>query len=239
MLHHLSRLVPYVLVFVLAFAAETLAGSSVTARDVVDTLEQGYAAISDLQADFSQRTTISSLNREDRGSGELFIRKAGGAAMFRFNYTKPRQQIISNGKSVWYYLPDNKQVMISDTATLFEGGNGVALNYLTGLGHISADFTATIPSESRGKKGDVVLDLVPKKKNPVMAKLRLTVSAKAVEEYVEKKVSTPFPIVSSVMYDQLGNRTRIDFSRVRVNQGLGTDRFNFKVPAGVEVIKTR
>jgi outer membrane lipoprotein carrier protein len=238
---HICRLLTYITLLLLSLPAQAASGSAVAAKDVVATLEQGYAMLSDLQADFSQRTTISSLNREERGAGELFIKKtAGSDAMFRFNYTKPRQQIISNGKSVWYYLPESKQVLISDVTALFEGGNGIALNYLTGLGHISADFTAGFAGEARDKKGDYVLDLVPKTKSPVMAKLRLTVSARAVEEFLSSKtVRDPFPVISSEVSDQLGNRTRLDFSKVKVNRGLGNDRFNFKVPAGVEIIKNR
>jgi outer membrane lipoprotein carrier protein len=225
----------------LLLAATSAAGSpAVTAKDVVTVLEKGYGKLSDFQAEFSQLTAVASLNREERGSGELFIKKAAGDAMFRFNYTKPRQQIISNGKTVWYYLADNKQVMISNIATLFEGGNGVALNYLTGMGHLSADFIAGLAAEGRDKKGNYVLDLVPRKKSPVMAKLRLTVSARVVEDFLETgTVRDPFPVISSEVYDQLGNRTRIEFSKVRVNRGIGSDRFNFKVPAGVEVIKNR
>ena len=232
---------PYIALFLLSLASQAAGASSVTAKNVVETLEQGYATLTDLQADFSQRTAIASINREERGSGELFIKKlTGGTAMFRFNYTKPRQQIISNGKSVWYYLPENKQVMISNVAALFEGGNGIALNYLTGLGHISADFTASFAGEPRDKKGDYLLDLVPKKKSPVMAKLRLTVSARAVEEFLASRTPRdPFPVISSVVYDQLGNTTRIDFSKIKVNRGLGNDRFSFKVPPGVEVIKAK
>ena len=229
---------PAIVLSLLSLAAQAAGGPTVTPKDVVATLEQGYATIADLQAEFSQHTTIASMNREERGAGELFIRKTAGGAMFRFDYTKPRQQIVSNGKKVWYYLPENKQVLISDAAALFEGGNGVALNYLTGLGHISADFTAGFAPEARDKKGDYVLDLVPKTTSPVMAKLRLTVSARAIEEFLASKtVRDPFPVISSVVFDQVGNRTRIEFSKVKVNRGLGSGRFNFKVPAGVEVIK--
>ena len=128
------------------------AAAGATPKQVVAALEKGYDTISDLQADFIQRTSIASLNREERGMGELSIKKAPGGAMFRFNYTKPRQQIISNGKSVWYYLPDNKQVLVSDVAALFEGGNGIALNYLTGMGHLSADFTAEFPEGGAGQE---------------------------------------------------------------------------------------
>ena len=155
-MQRLCRLMPSIALLLLFIATQASGGSTVTAKDVVATLEQGYATLTDLQADFSQRTVIASMNREERGSGELFIKKTtGGTAMFRFNYTKPRQQIISNGKTVWYYLPENKQVMISDVAALFEGGNGIALNYLTGMGHISADFTAAFAGEA-GTKGETI-----------------------------------------------------------------------------------
>jgi outer membrane lipoprotein carrier protein len=236
-MQRISRLLTFLATF--AVLSTSLAAAAATPQDVVATLEKGYGALADLQADFSQSTSIASLNREERGSGELFIKKgAGGAAMFRFNYTKPRQQIISNGKTVWYYLPENKQVMISDAASLFEGGNAMALNYLTGMGRLSADFSVAFAKEGRDKKGNYILDLVPKKKSPAIAKLQLTVSGRAVEEYLASgTVRELFPVISSVVHDQLGNRTRIDYSKVRVNRGVGSDRFTFKVPAGVEVIK--
>jgi outer membrane lipoprotein carrier protein len=238
-MQRISRLLTFLATF--AALATSLAAAAATPQDVAATLGKGYEALVDLQADFSQHTAIASLKREERGAGELFIKKtAGGAAMFRFNYSKPRQQIISNGKTVWYYLPENKQVMISDAASLFEGGNAMALNYLTGMGRLSADFTVAFAEEVRDKKGNYILVLVPKKNSPAIAKLQLTVSARAVEEFLASgTVREPFPVISSEVYDQLGNRTRIDFSKVRVNRGIGSDRFTFKVPAGVEGIKNR
>ena len=240
-MQRISRLLAFLATFAVLTTSLAAATAAATPQDVVATLEKGYEALADLQADFSQRTTIASLKREERGAGELFIKKtAGGAAMFRFNYSKPHQQIISNGKTVWYYLPENKQVMISDAASLFEGGNAMALNYLTGMGHLSADFTVAFAEERRDTKGNYILDLVPKKKSPAVAKLQLTVSARAVEEFqASGTVREPFPVISSVIYDQIGNRTRIDYSKLRVNRGVGSDRFTFKVPAGVEVIKNR
>jgi outer membrane lipoprotein carrier protein len=210
-------------------------------KDVIATLEQGYNSLADLQADFSQRTVIASMKREERGKGVLFIKKStGNSAMFRFNYTKPRQQIVSDGKRVWYYLADNKQVMVSDVAALFAGGNGIALNYLTGLGHVSRDFTISFAGEGRDQKGNYVLELVPKKQNQVMTRLRLTVALSAVEQF--RKSGKPlalFPVVSSEVDDPFGNRTIIEFSRVKINQGIANDRFAFKIPDGVEVIKNR
>lgn len=232
---------PRVLVSLLLVATMIQGAAAAELKDVVDTLEQGYRVLADLQADFAQRTTIAAMKREERGGGELFLKKPAGAnAMFRFNYSKPKQQIVSNGKTVWYYLPDNKQVMVMEMASMFEGGNGVALNYLTGMGSVSRDFTISFAGDGRDKKGNYLLDLVPKKPSQALARLQLTIAATAVDRFlVEHKPEVPFPILTSVVYDQFGNRTSIDYSRVKVNRGIGSNRFTFKVPAGVEVIKNR
>jgi outer membrane lipoprotein carrier protein len=208
---------------------------------VVRTLEQGYATLNDMQSEFSQKSTLKAMKREEKGGGELYIKKgAGKDAMFRFNYTKPKQQIICNGKKVWYYLPEQKQVMVMDLSQLFQEGNGVALNYLTGMGHISKDFNIAFAAEPRDKKGNYVLDLVPKKKSPAMSKLQLTVEESAVEDFISKgHPSNPFPIVSSVVFDQIGNSTKIEFSSVKTNRGVDSGKFTFKVPSGVEVVKNK
>jgi len=228
-------------VLALALIFNAFAAASCPAADlsqVVHALEQGYGNLSDLQADFSQKSTLTSMKREEKGGGEVFIKMTRGNAMFRFNYVKPKQQIVSNGKTVWYYLPENKQVMVMNVAHLFEGGNAVALNYLTGMGHLSRDFTAALATPAKDKKGNYVLELTPKKPTPTMAKLDLTVQNEAVERFVaEGRPSVLFPIVSSVVTDQMGNTTRIEFSKVKTNRGISSDKFTFKIPSGVEVIK--
>lgn len=222
------------------FALPLLAASSpATLKEVVASLEKGYAGLQDVQADFSQKTTISAVNREQKGSGEVLLKRpASATAMFRFNYSKPKQQIISNGKQVWFYTPENRQVMVNSVAAMFAGGNSIALSYLTGLGHVSRDFEVAFAAEPQDKNGNYQLDLTPKKPSPVLARLQLTVSAEAVEQMrTSGEVKNVFPIVSSIVHDAGGNRTRIDYSRARVNRGIADGKFNFKVPEGVEVIK--
>lgn len=213
--------------------------TNVALKDVVGALEKGYATLQDVQADFSQKTTISAIKKEQRGSGEVLLKRPGSAtAMFRFNYTKPKQQIVSNGKQVWFYIPENKQVMVSKVTDMFKGGNGIALSYLTGLGHVSRDFTIAFAKEQRDKNGNYQLELVPRQPSAVLARLHLTVSAEAVEHFLrDGAVKDLFPIVSSVVFDAAGNETRIDYSHSRVNKGIDNAKFNFRIPAGVEIIK--
>jgi outer membrane lipoprotein carrier protein len=208
-------------------------------QDVVSALEKGYSSLQDVQAGFVQKTVIAGVNREQKGSGELLLKKpASSAAMFRFNYLKPKQQIVSNGKQVWFYIPENRQVMVSSVTDMFKGGNSIALNYLTGLGHVSRDFNTSFALEPQDKNGNYQLELRPKNPSPVLVKLQLTVSADAVEAFLrDGSVQDIFPVLASVIHDAGGNQTRIEYSRVRVNKGLADSRFNFKIPEGVEVIK--
>jgi outer membrane lipoprotein carrier protein len=230
-------------VFILLFLSVSPVYSAATEgnsdlKTVVSTLEEGYRLLKDLQADFSQKTAIASVKREEKGSGELAMKRPdGSAAMFRFDYKKPRQQIVSDGRQVWFYLPENRQVMVSDLKAMLAQG-GVALNYLTGLGNVSRDFTITFSGKGRDARGNYLLDLVPKKSGQAFSKLQLTISGAAVEKFREKgEAQEPFPILASVVYDQMGNRTMIEYAKVRTNQGVATGKFKFKVPAGVEIIK--
>lgn len=208
-------------------------------KDVIATVERGYNSLNDLQASFVQKSYVPSLKRDQAGSGTLFIRKgSGSAAMFRFDYRKPKQLIVSDGRSIWFYLPENRQVMQSNVRNMFEGDNGIALNYLTGMGRISRDFSISPMKGLRDASGNYLLELVPKKQGRNLAKLQLTVSAEAVDKYLrDGSLKNTFPIVSSVVTDQFGTRTSISFSNVKVNRGLKNSLFTFKVPAGVEVIK--
>jgi outer membrane lipoprotein carrier protein len=222
----------------LLFATAGHAAEKASLEAVLAGLKKGYASMEDLHADFSQKTYIATIKREEKGAGELFLKKKGGAARFRFNYTKPKQQIISNGRTVWYYLPDNKQVILTDTAKLFAGGNAMALSYLTGLGSLSDDFATKLLTETPDKNGNYQLELTPKKANQAVARLHLFVSAAAVEKAGNNPTGAAFfPLSASVLFDQLGNRTTIEYSNIRLNRGLADSRFTFKPPAGVEVIK--
>lgn len=239
MSQNMIRVVMVLLALLLVCAPVTAAEKKAVLKDVVSALEKGYASLQDVQADFSQKTIIVGINREQKGSGELLLKKpASTTAMFRFNYTKPKQQIISNGKQVWFYLAENKQVMISSVADMFKGGNSIALNYLTGLGHVSRDFSVNFAQQPQDKNGNYQLELVPKSPSAVLAKLQLTVSAAAVDSFMrDGTVQNVFPVLASVVHDAGGNQTRIEYNRVRVNKGLSNSAFSFKIPPGVEVIK--
>lgn len=207
---------------------------------VVATVEQGYGLLTDLQADFVQRAAIAGIKGETRGNGQLFLKKGnqGAPPLFHFNYKKPPQQVISNGRTVWFYLPESKQVMVSDMAAQGAGDSGAVLSILTGMGSITKDFTPRFATPGRDGQGNYLLELSPRRANRLFSKMQLAVAASAVEAYrTGGKAADPFPLRSSTVFDAGGGRTSLVFSNIRTNRGMDSRRFTFRPPKGVEVIK--
>lgn len=217
----------------------TAAAAEATLQDVVTTLEQGYAGLKDMQAAFSQTTSLPGMPKPQKGKGELSLRRPErGAAQFRFDYSSPRQVIVSNGKQLWFYQPENRQVIVTSLEAMMKSGGNLAMAYLTGLGNVSRDFTASFAKPARDRQENYLIDLIPRSATPAISKLRLAISREAVENRLAAGTASGyFPIVSSVVFDAQGTETRIDYSKVRTNSGIAAARFTFKVPEGTEIIK--
>jgi outer membrane lipoprotein carrier protein len=236
----MKKLFSTILMFlVLCSAVSPALAAEATLQQVITTLEQGYASLKDLQAAFNQTTTLAGFPKPQKGHGELALRRPSqGTAQFRFDYDVPKQSIISNGRQVWFYQPENRQVLVSSLEGMMKGGNSIGMAYLTGLGNVSKDFSAAFSKPARDKQGNYLLDLTPRKPTPVLAKMRLSIREEAVKSFLTAgQAKVPFPVASSTVVDASGTETRIDYSRIRTNNGLSVTKFTFNVPQGVEIIK--
>jgi outer membrane lipoprotein carrier protein len=214
--------------------------------DVVRALEQPFQAaapagrrIDDYRADFSQTARIASLDREQTAKGQVSVRfdyrRAEPTVLFHWEYAAPnRQQLISDGSTLWVYLPENNQVIVSEvTGAAARESDPMAL--LTGLGNLSRDFQIDFAVPERDAAGNYRLELRPRRPSPLLARLVITVNRATVD--TSGRAGTLFPIVSTTVYDPNDNSTRIAFDAVRVNQGLPAGHFSFTPPAGVEVVR--
>ena len=228
-----------ILAVLLCCSSNPALAAEATLQQVIATLEQGYASLQDLQANFSQTTALAGFPKPQKGHGELALRRPPqGTAQFRFDYAVPKQSIISNGKQVWFYQPENKQVLVSSLEGMMKGGNSIGMAYLTGLGNVSKDFNAAFAKPSRDKQGNYLLELTPRKPTPILSRLRLTIHEEAVNALLTDGLAKEaFPVVASTVVDGSGTETRISYSRIRTNSGLSAAKFTFKVPQGVEIIK--
>lgn len=181
---------------VISAEAAVTAPINVGLQDVVDTVEKSYRVLSDVTTDFFQRSTMAEKKREMRAEGQMFLKTAGGnePLKFRFDYFRPTtHEIVSNGVTMWMYLPENRQVIQSDVSFVFNplGFNpdrDRASNFLQGLGRISRDFLTTFSPQGRDIEGNYILEMNPRRATATIEKLFIVVQRDAVYLYTQKRM---------------------------------------------------
>jgi len=235
---------------ILSLLLPALAGAAnVSLKDVIDALEvpfQGAGAgqVHDVRADFFQESRIAALDRTQRGRGTvMFLFEPGDSrrapiAMFNWQYEEPNdQEIVSDGRTMWVYLPESRQVIESDLSLASRGGAVNPVTFLSSLGNLSRDFFIGYASPNTDSAGNYILDLRPKQSSQLIRNLRIVVDGGAAQEQVNPRGRLYFPILSTTVTDPSDNQTTIEFSNLRVNRGLSRADFRFMQPPGVEVVK--
>ena len=204
----------------------------------------GPGAIADFQADFFQESRLASLDRAQRGRGTVAVKfdrvqkDETPVARFRWDYTQPTdQEIVSDGKTLWVYIPENRQVIESDIEFTAQASPDSPVTFLTGLGNLSRDFNITWGEPNRDREGNWILDLRPRRPSQMIQRMQIVVDRNVVSPGAAGKDRDAFPIRSTRVIDPMDNITHIEFANVRVNRGIPDNRFRFHVPAGVEVIR--
>ena len=229
---------------------------AVALSDVVNTLETPFQAetdaehrIFDYSADFSQESKIASLDRLQRANGRVEVvfgyrvgqaKRTGPEVKFRWQYDSPTtQEIVSDGKTMWVYLPENNQVIESNLERVNQADQSDPMAFLTGLGNLSRDFSISWAMPQQDTSGNYVLQMTPRQSSSLIGKLVIVVDRHAVASFQNRdKAKRPwFPIRSTTVYDPNDNSTIIQFSRLRVNHGIPDTVFDFNVPEGVQVVR--
>lgn len=151
---------------------------------------------------------------------------------FKFIYTKPfEQSIVADGQTLWLHDVDLNQVtsrklsavMAGSPAALFASAPNLQalqaefdLKAITGAASDGLEWVSATPKSKDKQGGGDLLQSV---------KVGFKQTASGVE------------IAALEMVDSFGQLSVIKFEKVQINTNLGTADFNFKVPAGVDVIK--
>jgi len=192
--------------------------------DVVRGLEAAYGRMTDLRAEFSQTSFNKSLNQTIPAQGVVSIKRGG---KLRWEYSEPtKQEIVSDGKTLWVYTPTLNQVNVGAAPEALAGPAG---SFLAGLGRLREHFTVRFlnPAQPRDAEGHVVLDLAPKQPLPTMSRLILAFDP------------GPWEIRKAVVYDQFENTVTMRLAKVVVNGGLPDRLFTFVPPPGVATVPMR
>ena len=180
-------------------------------------LQSRYETTRTLTADFRQSVESPTLGSPLESHGTVAFEKPN---RMRWDYAAPdRQLIIGDGKTLWIYQPEEKQVIKAPLAEAFQARTPI--NFLGGLGRVERDFQASL---ERDEPARWVLHLVPRKDAGIGA---LTLVVRKADAAVEEARVT----------DPLGTTTRIAFAHERRNVPLDGALFRFTPPPGVDVVR--
>jgi outer membrane lipoprotein carrier protein len=155
-----------------------VAAAPVTADQVVDRVQQFYAAIKQVTAQFRQAVTNDTFGSTKTSDGTVWIMKPG---KMRWDYLEKKKtgvevkkSFISNGTYLYVVEHDNKQVIKKN---LSQDLMPVAVSFLYGKGNLKAEFDAQLDTTGKyGAKEDIVLKLTPKKPSAQYKVLMLVVN---------------------------------------------------------------
>jgi outer membrane lipoprotein carrier protein len=208
----------------LAVLATADAAAAQSLDEVVRGLEAAYGRMTDLKAEFSQSSFNKSLNQTIPAQGVVSLKRGG---KLRWEYSEPtRQEIVSDGKTLWVYTPSLNQV---NTGPAPEALAGPAGSFLAGLGKVREHFHVRFlnPAQPRDGEGNIVLDLTPKQPLPTLARLVLALEPKQWE------------VRKAVVYDQFENAVTMRFAKIVMNGGLSDRLFTFAPPPNTAVVPLR
>jgi outer membrane lipoprotein carrier protein len=198
--------------------------AALTLEETLRGLEGAYGRMTDLTAEFTQTSFNKSLNANIPAQGAVYLKKGG---KLRWEYSKPsRQEIVSDGTTLWVYTPELNQV---NTGPAPEALAGPAGSFLAGLGRLREHFLVRFlnPAQPVDAEGNAVLDLAPRRPLPTLSRLILAVEPQRWE------------IRRAVVYDQFENTVTMRFTKMAVNSGLSDGLFGFSPPPGVATVPLR
>jgi outer membrane lipoprotein carrier protein len=187
----------------------------------VKNLEKQYGAMKDFHADFQQETHLASIKRVEKGSGGVWFKKPG---KMLWEYKTPQaQKIILDGKTLWFYVPEDKQAMKNNFSIIPQH---IVVDLFQGKIAIQEKFKVTfVQEETKNSKKEISLELVPLIQDPTVKKLSLWVDP-------EK-----FYIMRTCLEDEFGTKTMLTFSNITTDKNIPDATFVFTPPPGVEIFE--
>src|SRR5437773_1278695 len=192
-----------------------------TATELAEAVQRKYDAVKDFSADFVHTYQGGVLKKQLTERGTVLVKKPG---KMRWDYTAPeKKQFVSDGAKVYFYIPADKQVIVSSVPP--DAAATTPALFLAGKGRLTSEFTPSFVELPAGlPAGSRALKLVPKSKQPDYDWLVLAVDP------------ATLAIRGLVTIDAQGGTSTFAFTNLKQNVGLADKEFTFKIPRGVDVV---
>lgn len=188
----------------------------------LDSLENFMKTVKSGKADFTQVSTSPARDGQQpktkttNGSFEF-----SRPHKFRFVYKKPFEQtIVADGQSLWLYDVDLNQVTVTKQAQALGATPAALISSAADLRALQADFNLASAPDKDGLEWVVA---TPKAKEGQLQRVRVGFRAGS--------------LAVLEILDSFGQKSVLSFSSFQANAALDAAAFQFKPPAGADVIR--
>jgi outer membrane lipoprotein carrier protein len=188
-------------------------------RQLARAVDDHYNHLRSLQSDFTEIYRGDGPERVETGT--LWLKKP---RKMRWEYRSPNEKLfVSNGEVVWFYMPAERQVRQTTLKKLDDLRSPIV--FLLGKTKLESELRGLSKAidQAPSSAGDVVLRGAPQ--------------AMAEVNEVQVEVNPANQIVRIVLFGTDGATTEFRFTGWKENVELSDGQFQFKVPAGVEVVE--
>jgi len=189
-------------------------------HQVAQAVDDHYNHLRSLESNFTEIYRGAGADREE--SGTLWLKKP---RKMRWEYRSPRVKLfVSDGQSVWFYLPEQRQLRKTDFRRLDDLRSPIA--FLLGKTKLEKELQGLSQAvdQAPASAGNTVLRGVPR------------AMADQVSE-VQLEVTPDHQIARIVLMEADGGTTEFRFSGWKENVDLAESQFHFTPPPGVEIVE--
>ena len=189
-------------------------------RDLAHAVDAHYNHLRSLEGEFTETYSGNGAQREE--SGTLWLKKP---RKMRWEYRSPKEKLfVSDGQSVWFYVPAEKQARKTDLKKLDDLRSPIA--FLLGKTKLENELLglSKVVDQPPAVSGDTVLRGVPK-------------AGMAQVSEVQLEISVSNQIVRIVLMDADGGTTEFRFKDWKENVEVSESLFHFTAPPGVEMVE--
>ena len=207
-----------VIALLLSMAAASAQGADVKA--IATAVDAHYNHLRTLEAEFTELYRGSGMERTE--SGTLWLKKPG---KMRWEYRSPKEKLfVSDGKTAWFYVPEDRQARKSSAKKLEDLRSPLA--FLLGKTKLERELRglSLAPDVEPLESGDVVLRGVPKGLEDQISEIVLEVTP-------DKRIAR------LIMQEVDGASTEYRFSDQKEDVSIQDARFGFVPPAETEIVE--
>ncbi len=205
---------------IIAFALVSVSGglarqAELSVKEITERIQHRYEMIDDAIASFDQRVKFGFSSIEQNFAGTMTMKKPN-----KYRIESEHQTIVTDGVTVWVYLPANKQVIIDKYK---ENQNSISPEQFV-LNLPSAYYVVLLGSVQQGEKKLLQLKLTPKDDRSFVKTVRLWVEP---DTWMVRKVT---------IVDVNETETVYTVNELRLNTNVKDQSFRFEPPPGTDVV---